>query len=233
VSDKIKALHPDLILDYGSVSPRYTDLAQATQQRTGIPTLLLDGSLAKIPEVVRLLGQILHRPERAEMVARFAEALLALPLPDAHPTVLYARGPDGLTVAAPGTDVTAVFTRLGWRTLAPDAPGTFRTASIDAIRALDPDMLVFADPAMAETLKQSPAWQSVRAVRQGHAFVSPSYPFGWVEEPPSINRLIGVAWLSGRDPVTLAALSGALLYGHVMTPAELDNLLAGVRGVPP
>ena len=55
--------------------------------------------------------------------------------------------------------------------------------------------------------------------------VSPALPFGWVEEPPSINRLIGLAWLEGRDPVTLAALSNAIVYGHVLTPAERDGVL--------
>jgi iron complex transport system substrate-binding protein len=233
VSEAIKALKPDLILDYGTVSPRYADVARATQQRTGIPTILLDGDMAKIPDTLRKLGVILHREGRAEVLARFAEALLALPVPAAHPKVLYARGADGLTVAAPDTDVTEVFKRLGWQVVAPSGQGTFRSSSIDAIRTLDPDMLVFADPAMRETIAQSEAWKTVRAVREGHVLISPSLPFGWVEEPPSVNRLVGLAWLSGRDPVTLAAVSNAVLYGHTLTPAELDAVLAGVRPVQP
>ena len=106
-------------------------------------------------------------------------------------------------------------------------------ATIEAIRTLDPDMLVFSDPAMTETLAHSEAWKAVRAVREGHALVSPSLPFGWVEEPPSINRLIGLAWLSGRDPVTLAALSSAILYARTLTPTELDAGLSGVHSVQP
>jgi hypothetical protein len=39
----------------GTLSPRYADLAQATQQRTGIPTLLLNGAPDKIPETLRSL----------------------------------------------------------------------------------------------------------------------------------------------------------------------------------
>nr|WP_294566647.1 ABC transporter substrate-binding protein [uncultured Rhodopila sp.] len=229
VAEEIKALHPDLILDYGTVSPRYADLAQATQERTGIPTLLLDGALDKIPETARRLGAILLKEDRAETLARFAEALLSLPASAAHPRVLYARGADGLTVAAPGTDVTAVFTRLGWQVVAPDGEGTFRTAGIEAIRTLDPDVLIFSDPAMHDTLARSDAWKTVRAVRDGRALVSPALPFGWVEEPPSINRLIGLAWLEGRDPVTLAALSNAIVYGHVLTPSERDGVLAGIQ----
>ena len=57
VADKIVALKPDLILDYGTIAPRYVDLAKATQQRTGIPTLLLDGSLAEIPRTFRAARQ--------------------------------------------------------------------------------------------------------------------------------------------------------------------------------
>jgi iron complex transport system substrate-binding protein len=229
----IKALKPDLILDYGTVSPRYADIAQATQQRTGIPTLLLDGALPKIPDVLRTLGIILHREDRAETLARFAEALLGLPTPGAHLRALYARGMDGLLVAAPDTDVTEVFTRLGWQVLAPEGQDTFRPASIEAIRNLDPDILIFSDPAMRQTLQDSAAWKTVRAVREGHALVAPSLPFGWVEEPPSINRLIGLAWLSGRDPLLLAALSSAVLYGHTFAATERDAVLAGVHAIEP
>lgn len=234
VTDKIQQLKPDLILDYGTVSPRYADLAQKTQQRTGIPTILLDGSLTEIPHVFRTLGAILHREERAETLATFAEALLALPAtPNTHPRVLYARGADGLTVAAPGTDVTEVFPHLGWQVLAPDGQGSFRTSSIDAIRTLDPDILIFSDPAMQNTVMHDAAWRTVRAVREAHVFVDPGLPFGWVEEPPSINRLAGLAWLEGRDPVTLAAVFNAVVYGHALSQTQLDAVLAGVHSLQP
>lgn len=235
VTAKVQALKPDLIVDYGTVSPRYADLARTTQEKTGVPTILLDGSLANTPRAVRLLGHILHRDGRAEAIAALAEALLALPVPQApHLRVLYARGADGLTVAVPGTDVTEVFTHLGWQVLAPDGDaangkGAFRRASIDAIRTLDPDILVFADPAMRDTVMHDQAWRSVRAVREAHVSIAPSQPFGWIEEPPSINRLLGLAWLEGRDPMTLAAVFDAVVYHRVLTPAQLDTVLAGVQ----
>ena len=120
VSDKIAALKPDLILDYGTIAPRYIDLAKATQQRTGVPTVLLDGSLAEVPHVFRLLGGIFHREERAEILARFAEALLTMARkPDFAARIVCARGPDGLNLVAPGTDLAETFTRAGWKLVAP------------------------------------------------------------------------------------------------------------------
>ena len=173
------------------MAPRYADLARATQQRTGIPTILLDGALADIPHSIRILGGILHREGRAETLATFAEAVLALPRAQRHPRVVYARGADGLTVAGPGTDVTAVFTRLGWEVLAPDGNGTFRPSSIAAIAALDPDVLIFSDPAMREAVVHGDAWRAVRAVREGHALVAPALPFGWVEGRPRSTACSG------------------------------------------
>jgi len=232
VTDKIAALKPDLIVDYGTISPRFRELARATQQRTGVPTILLDGSLDDIPTVFLTLGRLLHRQARAEVLARFARALLALPIsPHGHPTVLCARGPDGLTIDAPGTDLTEVFGRLGWRVVAPAGMGPFRRVDFAAIRTLDPDILVFSDPASKELLARSAAWRSLRAVRDGHAMVAPRLPFGWIDEPPSINRLLGMAWLGGRDPATLAATFNAVVYGRVLTSMELQSLLAGVHAL--
>src|ERR1700739_2615800 len=37
-------LHPELIVDYGTVSPRSIDLPRQTQAQTGVPTLLFDGA---------------------------------------------------------------------------------------------------------------------------------------------------------------------------------------------
>jgi iron complex transport system substrate-binding protein len=147
--------------------------------------------------------------------------------------VLYARGADGLTVTAPDTDVTEVFKHLGWRVLAPDGQGTFRTASIAAIADLDPDIVIFSDPAMRTTLAHPEAWRSVRAVREGHAFVAPALPFGWVEEPPSINRLLGLAWLGGHEPASVAAAFYAVVYGRALTAAQLDAVLGDVRSLQP
>lgn len=231
---KIVALKPDLILDYGAIAPRYVDLAKTTQERTGIPTVLLDGSLTEAPRVFRLLGNVLHREQRAETLATFTEALLALSRkPNASLRIVCARGPDGLTLVAPETDLGETFTRAGWQLVAPPGQGPMRQATIEDLRALDPDVIVFTDAAMRVTLSQSEGWRSLRAVRDAHAFVVPNMPFGWLDEPPSINRLLGLAWLAGSDPRTVAASFNAVVYGRALTAAQLDALLAGIRPLQP
>jgi iron complex transport system substrate-binding protein len=86
---------------------------------------------------------------------------------------------------------------------------------------------------MRVTLAQSDGWRSLRVVHEGRAFIASSLPFGWLDEPPSINRLPGFAWLGGRDPRTLAALFNAVVYRHVLAAPQLDTLLAGVHSLQP
>jgi iron complex transport system substrate-binding protein len=183
---------------------------------------------------LRLLGTALHREQRAETLARLAEALLAVPPQSGPPRrVAYARGSDALQLAAPGTGATEVFARLGWQVLAPPGEGRFRPAKLPDVAALDPDILVFADPAMRDIVARSPEWRALRAVREGHAYAAPKLPFGWIEEPPSLNQLLGVAWLAGGDAVTLAATFNAVVYGHVLTADELRSVAGNAQPLPP
>jgi len=104
-TEQIQAARPDVILDYGSTSPRYTDRATMVQKATGIPVLLLDGNLERTPETYRLLGAILGT-ERAADLAGAAERLLTITRERAEARreagpirVYYARSADGLTTA--------------------------------------------------------------------------------------------------------------------------------------
>jgi iron complex transport system substrate-binding protein len=169
----------------------------------------------------------LHREDRAELLARQAEAILAsVPmLKGQAPRVYYGRGPDGL-VGSPGSGAGEVFALLGWEVLTPEATGTPRRTSIDAIRALDPDVLIFQSAGMRQVVGDSTQWRALRATQEHHAYVVPDMPFGWLDEPPSINRLLGLAVLSARGggAVELAATFNAVVYGRVPTSEQLDAI---------
>jgi iron complex transport system substrate-binding protein len=235
-TDQAVALHPDLILDYGTISPRYVQLIESVQTKTGIPAVLLDGALPKTPQVFRALGIALHREDRGELLARQAEAILAaVPTPrGAGPRVYYGRGPDGL-VGTPGLGAGEVFALLGWQVLTPEANGTPSRTTIEAIAALDPDILIFQSAAMRKAVAESSQWRALRAVREHRAIVAPDVPFGWLDEPPSINRLLGLAVLSerGGGAIGLAAIFNATVYGRAPTPPQLEAVRESLRPLTP
>ena len=55
--------------------------------------------------------------------------------------------------------------------------------------------------------------------------------FHWAPGTPILFAIL--AWLSGHDPVVLAALVNAAVYGRALTPTQLDTVLAAVHSLQP
>ena len=242
--ESLLAMRPDLILDYGAVGPTYVSLADRVQRQTGIPYLLFDGSLDALPRTLEAVSALLGVPDRGRELARYAARVLAevdgrvarVP-PARRPQVYYARGPRGLETGLKGSINVESLERLGARNVAAAAgegPG-LAAVSLEQVLAWDPEVIVTLDPAAAQTITTDPAWQAVRAVRAGRVHVAPSLPFGWIDFPPSVNRLIGLVWLGGvlypeLFPVDLRREARAfyeLFYHQAPDDRLLDALFAG------
>ncbi len=110
MAETARQLHPDLIIDAGIVNAERAAYADQVQQLTGIPYILVDDGIVRIPTVLRSIGTLLDVADRAEDLATFAEhamvslrgRLLIRPA-NARPRVYFAQGPDGLTTALPGS----------------------------------------------------------------------------------------------------------------------------------
>ena len=68
---------------------------------------------------------------------------------------------------------------------------------LEQVLAWDPDTIVTWDDASTDAVRTDPAWAGVAAVKHGRVYLSPGLPFGWIDRPPSLNRLIGLRWLAG------------------------------------
>ncbi|WP_026597292.1 iron ABC transporter substrate-binding protein [Methylobacterium sp. 77] len=203
--EAVLTLKPDLIIDVGSTAPTYVSLADRVQAQTGIPYILLDGSLDRTAETYAKLGELVGARERATELAADAEATIAevrgriasIPA-DRRPRVYYARGPRGLETGVAGSINTEILELAGARNVAEGGGATgLTTISPEQVLAWDPDVIVTLDPAFRQAIAGDPLWSTLRAVRAGRVYQTPRLPFGWFDSPPGINRLIGLRWLAG------------------------------------
>jgi iron complex transport system substrate-binding protein len=235
----VLALKPDLILDIGSVTNTYVSLADRVQQQTGIPYALLDGHFDGIPATYRAIGALTGRREAAEAAARYAEETIKtitsrLPPPERRPRVYYARGPRGLETGLGGSINVETIEFLA-RNVAGRTRGGLATVSIEDVLVWNPEVIVTIDKEFAESVYDLPAWRAITAVRAKRVHLSPKLPFGWVDFPPSVNRLIGLWWLvkilyPEQFPEDLRALTRDFYqrFYHVpLDDAQIDRVLAG------
>jgi iron complex transport system substrate-binding protein len=239
--EAVIAARPDLIVDSGSTRGTYVDLAERVQSQTGIPYALLDGRFAAIPATYATLGTLMGREDRARELAQHAEDIMRtvvsrvarVPV-EQRPRVYYARGPAGLETGLRGSINVEILEFMGVRNVA-EIEGGLANVSLEQVLRWDPQVIVTIDLQFAATVRDNPLWQGVRAVRDGRVHLSPKLPFGWVDFPPGVNRLIGLWWLGkvifpSLFPEDLKALTVEFYrrWYHVqISEAQVERILAG------
>ena len=214
----VAALKPGLMVDYGSLSPRYVAADEQIAQELHVPAVLFSGDLADVPKVVRALAKPLGEVERGEVVAGAAQQVLdALKplgsLPESERVAVYvARGADGLSAVRGGTSFDEPIRLAGGRNVVAGGGGTFRRMDVDAVVALKPAVVVVSD---LEALR-SPLHA---ALPKGTRFVlDAGEPYKVLTGAPSLNRLIGAVALAAilhpdkaaSDPDTIRRLETSL-----------------------
>ncbi|HEY1505363.1 MAG TPA: iron ABC transporter substrate-binding protein [Stellaceae bacterium] len=240
--EAVIAAKPDLVLDVGTVGPTYVSLADRVQAQTHIPYVLIGGSLAETPKLLRTAGEVLGVSDRAETLARYAEEefadikkKIATVPTNERPKAYMARGPRGLETDVTGSINGEALTFLGAQNVVPAgiSAGNLADVSMEQVLAWQPDVIITIDGNFLASVFDDPQWQSVKAVHDKHVYLEPRSPFGWVDEPPGPNRLIGLRWLAHLlYPQLFSGNIRAetkrfyeLFYHQAPTDAQLDQLL--------
>jgi iron complex transport system substrate-binding protein len=84
---------------------------------------------------------------------------------------------------------------LGAHNVAAERQGGIAVVSVEQVLAWNPDAII-TEPSFAASVRTDPVWTPIKAVQTGRVYLAPSLPFGWVDFPPSVNRLIGLWWLA-------------------------------------
>lgn len=249
-TETLLALQPDLVLDAGSVNPLHLSGAERAWQQTGLPYVLIDGRLEDHPTQLRDVGRLLGVDARGEFLATLAGRILdlvrdVLSAGDsvAPPRVYYARGPDGLETGLGGSINMEAIEFAGADNVGARAGhGGLTQVSMEQILDWDPQVVLTQDADFARRVRTDALWRGVSAVRNARVHVAPILPFGWLDGPPGVNRLIGLPWLlarlyPGRQPMLEPARADGFIaecfqafYGQPLPAALQDDAATGAGG---
>ena len=232
---------PDLIIDYGTVSPTLASLADRVQQQTGIPYLLLDGDFDRMADAIRQIGIASGEEGRADTLARYAQDTMSdinrrvAKVPSGRrPRVYYGRGPQGLNTGLAGSITTEFIEQLGAvNVTAGLGRGGLVQVSVEQVLLWNPEVIVTIDSNFYALARTHPQWRDLPAIKAGRLYLAPTLPFGWIDSPPSINRLIGLRWLARilypdafpEDLRPIVRDFYTRCYHQTPTDAQLDQLL--------
>ena len=192
-----------IVIDVGEPKKGIVEDLDALQEQTGIPFVHVTATTETSGEAYRMLGDLLNMKDEAEKLATYCDEIYARTKTIADSVekanVLYVTGDMGQNVIAQGSYHAEILDLLT-NNLAvvdePSAKGTGNEVSMEQILTWNPDVVIFAPESIYATVANDPAWQGVSAIQNGHYYEVPYGPYNWMGFPPSMQRYLGMMWLS-------------------------------------
>ncbi len=234
---------PDLIIDIGDSKKTAAEDLDKLQEQTQIPSVYLYATLENMPQTYRTLGKLLGREEKGEELAAFCEKVYERTLNimekvgDNKVDALYVLGEEGLNVIASGSYHAELLDLLCNNLAVVDNPvskGTGNEVTMEQISLWDPDFVIFAADSIYDTVKEIPAWNQVSAIVKDAYVEVPNVPHGWMGMPPSVQRYLGLIWLTAElypeycdyDVKAEILEYYELFYGCSLSDEQYENITA-------
>ncbi|SDX92607.1 ABC transporter substrate-binding protein [Eubacterium barkeri] len=191
----------EVIIDLGDTKTDAASDMDKIQAQSGIPTIHINSTLETAPMAFRTLGQLLGRADRGEELAVYCEKtngevnriLAAIPQ-DKRARVLLCSGPDGTTVTVKGRSHSQILDMVA--TNVADVTGNSGTVDVEEIHRWNPDVILFLKDSLYSEVGTLPQWQDLSAIGSGRYYETPVGPYCWVGYPPTVNRYLGLLWLT-------------------------------------
>ncbi len=244
--EEVLKMAPDLVVM--EAIPGAEERAERLAERLRTPVVLVDLDLLQSKRSFTFLGNVLQRPEQAQVLVDFIRTHID-PIPAKAKTipsekrvrVYYAEGPDGLSTNPSGSSHTQVLDYVGGINVAQvvNLPDEGMSAvSLEQLYLWQPDLILVWTPAADklttyQAIMDNPLWRRLKAVKDKQVVQIPWLPYSWFDRPPSSNRILGVLWLAQTlypevyrlDLVTLTREYVKTFYHRDISEAEARYLL--------
>ncbi|EHL04690.1 ABC transporter substrate-binding protein [Desulfitobacterium hafniense] len=204
--EEIAKADPQIIIDIGDTKPSIAEDMDGIMNQVGIPTVHIGATTETMPEAYRTLGKLLNKEAEAEVLAQYCEEvfkktedIMAKVGEDSKANLLYCLGENGLNVLAKGSYHAEILDQISNNVAVVNdvsSKGNGNPVDMEQIVLWDPDVIVFAPDSIYSTVSGEKAWQEIKAIKNGKYYEVPLGPYNWMGNPPSVNRYIGMIWLT-------------------------------------
>ncbi len=243
--EAVAAADPQVIIDTGEVKKGAQESLDALQDQLGIPVVFVEAYLEDYGAAYKTLGELLNMEERGDELSAYCtqvydkvkDTMATIPESE-RVNMAYLLGENGLNAIAKTSVQAQVIDMVANNVVVVDdasGKGTGNEISLEQIAVWNPDLIIFQAGSIYDTVGDDPAWQGIAAIANDNYYEVPNDPWCWMNNPPTVNQLMGMQWLprllypdafdDSIQDVTKAYYH--TMYGYDLTDAELSELLAG------
>jgi iron complex transport system substrate-binding protein len=203
--EEIARIAPQIIIDVGEPKGTIVEDMDGIMEQVGIPTVHITASMDSMADAYRTLGQLLGLEDEAEALAKYCETVnsrtheIADQLGTQKTNLVYCLGDGGLNVLAQGSFHAEIIDLLANNVAVVDEPtskGSGNPIDMEQLLNWNPDVILFAPGSVYASVGSDATWQQLNAIKNGTYYEVPEGPYNWMGSPPSVNRYMGMIWLS-------------------------------------
>lgn len=193
----------EVVIDVGEPKDTIVEDLDALQEQTGIPFVHITATTETMGDAYTMLGELLGMTDEAAVLAAYCDRVYTRTVEIANSVekvnLLYCLGDQGLNVIAQSSYHAEVIDLLSNNLAVVDAPsskGSGNEVDMEQILLWNPDVILFAQGSIYDTVADDPAWQEVSAIQNGTYYEVPFGPYNWMGFPPSVQRYLGMMWMA-------------------------------------
>ena len=242
--EAVAAADPQVIIDTGEVKDGLEEDMNTLQDQLGIPVVFIETKLEDYGAAYEMLGELLGMPERGQELSEYCAAAykevtdVMATIPESERVNLgYFLGDAGLNTIAKTSYQGQVIDLCANNVAVLEkatGSGQGQEVSLEQIALWNPDLIIFAPDSIYDTVADDPAWDGIAAIDNGNFYETPTSPYNWLNNPPTVNQVMGMQWLPrllypDKFDTSIADVTKSyykMFYGYELTDEEVANLTA-------
>ena len=244
--EAVAAAKPQVIIDTGEVKKDTKESLDALQEQLGIPVVFVEAYLEDYGSAYKTLGELLGMEERGNQLSEYCNRVYSK-VEDTMKTIpesqrvnmAYLLGENGLNAIAKTSVQAQVIDMVANNVVVVDdasGKGKRQRDQPRANRGLESRISSSSRRGASTTpWAMIPAWQGISAIANDNYYEVPNNPWCWMNNPPTVNQLMGMQWLprllypnafdDSIEDVTRDYYK--TMYNYDLSDAEMSELLTG------
>lgn len=242
--EAVAAADPQVIIDTGEVKDGLEEDMNTLQDQLGIPVVFIETKLEDYGAAYEMLGELLGMPERGQELSEYCAAaykevtdVMATTPESERVNLGYFLGDAGLNTIAKTSYQGQVIDLCANNVAVLEkatGSGQGQEVSLEQIALWNPDLIIFAPDSIYDTVADDPAWDGIAAIDNGNFYETPASPYNWLNNPPTVNQVMGMQWLPrllypDKFDTSIADVTKSYyktFYGCELTDQEVADLTA-------
>lgn len=234
---------PQVIIDTGEAKKDTAESLDALQEQLGIPCIFIESKLDDFGSTYATLGKLLGDEERGNKLSQYCadvynttmDTMATIPESE-RVNMAYLLGDDGLNAYAKTSFQSQVVDLVANNVVVIEdatGKGTGNEISLEQIALWDPELIIFQNGSIYDEVGTDVAWQGIAAIKNNNYYEVPDDPYCWMNNPPTVNMLMGMQWLprllyptafdDSIEDVTKTYYK--TMYNYDLSEDELEDLL--------